>query len=136
MAKHLLIFSSFLLALNYCAAQVNIDSIYEVGPLPYCPQNKREVILTDHETGTRFILDSSRVYITAINANGAQLWRTDPYSWGPSNPYLGGKSVIVSFNFVRNEYSKGKIVIHILYDDKSGGNVDKENGHYTWLGQN
>ncbi len=137
MIRHFLILMVFLSVINHCLAQVINDTVYEQRrPLPQYKKNGDEIILKDNETGTRFILDSARIYITAINSRGIQLWHVDPYFSITSEEYLFKRPIIVSFAFVRSKLSKNKKVIWVIYNNKSAGYVDRENGHYTFLGQN
>lgn len=91
--------------------------------------------LIDSISGTKFMLDSTQIYVTAIDKNGKQLWRTDPWKDNQLMEYRVKRPIIVLFNFAKNEWTDKKEVIWIVYNNTQFGMIKKSNGKFTWLGQ-
>ncbi|WP_201983543.1 hypothetical protein [Hymenobacter rubidus] len=93
-------------------------------------------VLVDKATATKYILDSTRTYITAIDSNGKQLWKTEAHQ---SN-YRVKNPVIVYFAFDNAAFDnglnkKGEEVIRIVYSNTQFGTIDKKTGAFLYLGQ-
>ena len=96
--------------------------------------NNRAGTLIDSKTGVKFILDKSHTYITAVDKNGKQLWKTDPARDNKLEKYRVDKPTIAYFDFGMDK--TGKIqVIHIAYDNSQFGYIDKKTGHFYFEGQ-
>ena len=91
--------------------------------------------LVDRVTSTRFILDSSRIFIVAIDTNGRQLWKSDPWKDNKLKAYRVARPTIVIFHFAKNASTSFEEVIWIGYNNTQFGIVDKNTGEFTWLGQ-
>jgi hypothetical protein len=135
MIKLIFILMFFTLGINYCFAQIINDTVYEHWHLPQYEKSGEEIILKDAKTGTRFILDTTRTHVIAINSKGVQMWNITPYEDTTSLSYLFTHPTIVTFCFAKNDFSKNKIVIWVEYSNTNTGYINKENGHYSFIGQ-
>ena len=97
--------------------------------------NLKNYTLVDSISGTKFVLDSTQIYITAIDKDGKQLWRTDPCKDNKIEEYRVKRPIIVLFAFRNNKWTDGKEVIWIVYNNTQFGIIDKSNGKFTWFGQ-
>ena len=91
--------------------------------------------LFDKLTSTKFILDTSRILIVAIDANGKQLWKSDPWEDNKLEAYRVTRPIIARFHFANNQWTDNKEVIWIVYNNTQFGIVDKKTGKFTWFGQ-
>lgn len=135
-AKHLLLLVLFPLGLipASCQGQQIAHATIDARP----PKST----LVDPKSGTRFILDSSRVYITAVAKNGKQLWKNDPWKAEKLEVYRVQRPVIVYFSLGKSElkdaegkFRVGQEVIHITYSNTMFGMLDKATGKFFYLGQ-
>ena len=90
-------------------------------------------ILIDSTNETEFILDADQIYIMAIDKDGRQLWRTDPWKDNYLEEYRVERPIIVRFYFTNNR--SGEEVIWIVYNNTQFGNINKLTGAFSWLGQ-
>ena len=95
----------------------------------------KKFLLIDSTTKTKFILDSTQIYITAIDSNGKQLWRTDPWKDNKLMVYRIKRPIIVHFRLGYSAWSGKTQIIGIRYDNSQFGFIDKLTGKFTWLGQ-
>ena len=95
----------------------------------------KKMILFDSLTKTKFILDSTQTYITAIDSTGKKLWETDPRKKSNMMIYRIKHPIITSFYFSVNIWSNHREVIGIGYDNSQFGMIDKATGEFTFLGQ-
>jgi len=86
--------------------------------------------LIEKETGTSFILDKGRIYITAIDKTGKQLWKTDPFTDNKMREYRVKRPVIVFF-----EFEKDNSAIRIVYNNTQFGSVGIKDGSFIFHGQ-
>lgn len=91
--------------------------------------------LLDSKTGTKFILDSTNIFITAINIAGDTTWRTDPWKDSKLESYRVNRPIVVSMDFANNKQTNNKERIWIVYNNSQFGTLDKETGKFTWFGQ-
>jgi len=90
--------------------------------------------LVDKVSGTKFIVDKLRVYISAIDKNGKQLWKTDPATNDKLEEYRVNRPTIVYFAFtIRKDIQKQ--VISIAYNNSQFGYLDENTGKFTFEGQ-
>jgi hypothetical protein len=92
-------------------------------------------ILVDLTTKTRFILDSSRITITAIDSSGKIIWQTDPWKDNKLFEYRFERPVIVYFGFNIPEWTKAKDAIGINYNNTQFGTLERKTGKFTFYGQ-
>jgi len=90
--------------------------------------------LLDKLTSNKFIVDTSRTYITAIDQQGKILWRTNPILDNKLEKYQTDKPTIIHFAF-NNNPTKTKEVIWISYSNTQFGYIDKGSGKFTFRGQ-
>jgi hypothetical protein len=90
--------------------------------------------LIDNKTGIKFILDKNRIYITAINKNGKQLWKTDPAIDNKLEEYRVKRPIIVYFVFGDSRTGKNAL-INISYNNSQSGYIDKKTGQFHFAGQ-
>lgn len=137
--KILFFFYVFILTLNCCNAQdstVYTDSTR--APYPKLPSVWEEVIITENKTRTKFILDSSRVIIKAVDSSGKILWITNPYidnQLKEMNP-LEAKPIIIQFYFRKDKFTNYTVEIFICYNIGFGlyGLINLNDGKFTFLG--
>jgi hypothetical protein len=91
--------------------------------------------LVDHDLKMTFILDSTRIYISALDHADNLVWRTDPWTDNKLDEYRVRRPVIVFYQFRKNEHTYGKEKIWITYSNTQFGTVDKLTGKFRWLGQ-
>lgn len=91
--------------------------------------------LTDGFSSTKFIVDTSRIFVTALDGNGKLLWRTDPWKNNNLPAYRVKRPLIVDFYFAKNEWTESKEVIWIIYNNTQFGIIDKKTGNFKWFGQ-
>ena len=120
---------TFLLSINFCIGQTEY-----VGRaiLDNCVE---KFTLVDTISGIKFTLDSTQIYVTAIDKSGKQLWRTDPWKDNNLMEYRVKRPIIVKFGFANNQWTDNKEVIWITYNNTQFGIIDKLTGKFTWFGQ-
>ena len=98
-------------------------------------------ILIDSISETKFILDSTSVYITAIDSTGKQLWRISPHDqidkkisfYRFKNPKIVRSYFWNNRQFVAD--GKGTDIIWINFENTHAGDIDKLTGKFTFRGQ-
>lgn len=90
--------------------------------------------LIDKVSGMKFILDKNRIYVTAIDKSGKQLWKTDPAVDNKLEEYRVKRPVIVYFSFGKDRTGQNQ-VIDISYNNSQFGYLDKKSGHFYFDGQ-
>ncbi|GAA4047670.1 hypothetical protein GCM10022409_37490 [Hymenobacter glaciei] len=88
--------------------------------------------LVDSVTGVRFIIDSLRINISAIDKSGKLLWKTDPQTDAQLMKYRVERPTIVYFGWCTS-YRKGEICI--TYENSQFGSLNKETGAFFMMGQ-
>jgi hypothetical protein len=102
--------------------------------------------LIDITSETKFILDFTQIYVTAIDKDGNQLWRTDPWKDNNLMEYRVKRPIIVFFHFTTMEEKMvlnaprlmpflNKEVIWIIYNNTQFGIIDKLTGEFIFFGQ-
>jgi hypothetical protein len=91
--------------------------------------------LIDNFTGVKYIIDKDRIYITAIDKNGKQLWKTNPVVDAKLEEYRVKRPVIVYFVFDKDKTDKNKQVISIAYNNSQFGYLNKLTGKFDFAGQ-
>lgn len=95
----------------------------------------KAITLTDAATGNQFILDSTRIMVTAFNPQGKQLWRTDAWKDNHLEAYRVKRPVISYFAFGKDIRDEKTEVIWLTYNNTQFGLLDKKTGAFRWLGQ-
>ena len=113
--------------INICSGQKSYIGHYTLS------SNIKSRILIDSSTHTRYILDTSNIYITANNASGKQLWRTDPWKDNHLDPYRVKRPKIVLFEI--GKYSNNRKMIFISYNNTQSGYLEEESGKFIFRGQ-
>jgi hypothetical protein len=129
MRKRLFITISAIIILNVAKSQhifTNPDSSQE--------KLKMNTVLVDTSTQIRFMLDSTKTIITAINKNGKILWTTNPQKDNRIKFLLGSQNIVYLYFLLADdpEY-KGQIVI--VYQNTLTGIINKKTGKFTFLGE-
>jgi len=91
--------------------------------------------LVDNNLKMKFILDPTRVFISAFDSHGKLVWRTDPWADNKLMEYRVKRPVIVRYDFQSNEWTDGAEKIWIVYNNTQFGTVDKLTGKFKWIGQ-
>src|SRR5579863_3157291 len=73
-------------------------------------------ILSDSNTGIHYVLDSSHIYVEAINQQGKTIWRTDPWKDNNLPHYRTSRPRIVSFAVGKAYWTHNQREILISYD--------------------
>lgn len=108
----------------------NVSNIHN----PACIVKKR--VLKDSATKTKFILDKDQIYVTAVDSNGKQLWKTDPWKDNKVMVYRIKRPIIITFTLTKDPaWTKNVEVIWIGYDNSQFGALDKQTGKFTFYGQ-
>ncbi|MDR2942868.1 MAG: hypothetical protein LBV17_09785 [Treponema sp.] len=119
----------FFLCSVFCEAQSQYIAKYLLN------NNIEYFSLIDPENGIKYILDDTQIYISAIDENGNQLWRTDPWKDNDLEEYRTERPIIIYFSFANNERTDNKDVIMIIYNNTQFGIIDKSTGKFKFLGQ-
>jgi hypothetical protein len=133
-AKSSAMVSLFLiLSFNYCIAQPDKDYQYITKTIIGNRVTNR--MLIDSVTKTRFILDTTQIYVEAIDKDGNLLWRTDPWKDSKSKSFKVLRPVIILFRIKNNVLTGNKNAIVIYYNSSLEGYLDEKTGAFTFLGQ-
>ena len=119
----------FLLSIIFCVGQTQYIGEYILDT------NIENFTLFDTTSETRFILDSTQIYVTAIDKDGNQLWRIDPWKDNNLKEYRVERPIIVVFYFANNKFTGNKEVIWIVYNNTQFGIIDKLTGEFEYFGQ-
>ena len=87
--------------------------------------------LMDRTSLIKYIIDSTRIYITAIDGDGKQLWKTDPFVDGKLPGFRVVRPVITGIRFTNAE---DKEIIAVGFSDHQFGVLYKKTGEFTYLG--
>jgi hypothetical protein len=98
------------------------------------PDKIKKDTLTDTINNIKFIVDKERIYITAIDKSGKQLWKTDPAVDSKLEEYRVKRPTIVYFKLVLDKSGKN-IAIEIAYNNSQSGYLDEKSGKFTFIGQ-
>lgn len=91
--------------------------------------------LVDNELKMKFILDSARINISALDFSGKLIWHTDPWADNKIEEYRVKRPIIVLYSFAKNKWTKEEERIWIRYNNTQFGTVDKLTGKFIWMGQ-
>ena len=122
------------------------------GQTPYIgrsvtPNNVTKYVLTDNNTKTKYVLDSARITISAIDSSGHILWTTDPWKDNELPAYRTNRPTIVTFytteksnkkqnkKNVYGEYYGNPKYIAIGYSNSQFGYILKKDGSFKFMGQ-
>jgi hypothetical protein len=119
----------FVFISNFCMAQLDTSLVYA-----HIPRDHLARIITDPKTHVRYILDTSHIYIEAIDQNGKQLWKTDPWR-APELKFPEKVSPIIDFFGLRNDSSTHFIDVIEFGRERSGGRIDPKTGKVILIGQ-
>ena len=91
-------------------------------------------------SGVKFILDKERMYVTAIDKNGKQLWKTDPAVDNKLKEYRIKRPHIVYFDFSikyvkSTEGFEKEQVIVVGYENSQAGYLIRKTGTFHFEGQ-
>jgi hypothetical protein len=117
---------SLLLLLGSCLN--NRQSAYQ-GASPY------KDTLIDNLTGSKFYLDTNKIYVYAFDKSGKLLWKTDPWKDNNLMEYRVKRPIIRFFEFENNKWTDSVEVIGIGYNNSQFGYLDKLTGKFTFHGQ-
>jgi hypothetical protein len=92
-------------------------------------------MLTDRATCTKYYLDTSRIYIFAVDSTGKILWKTDPWKDNKLEEYRVNRPTIIYFALDSNKFTGFKKVIWITYNSSQFGFLDLLTGKFTFQGQ-
>jgi hypothetical protein len=102
-----------------------------------------KLILTHPSAEFLYILDSTHIYVTAVNIKGDTLWRTDPWKDNDLMAYRTYRPYIVNFSLenLREELAKSHNlstrdpIIWINYNNTQFGFINCKDGKFFFLGQ-
>ncbi|OYU96550.1 MAG: hypothetical protein CFE21_09200 [Bacteroidetes bacterium B1(2017)] len=129
MKRQLFILTFFYLSINFCVGQTQYVGHATLN------NNLKNRTLIDSLTGTKFVLDTAQIYVTAFHKSGKQLWQTDPWKDNKLMEYRVKRPIIVRFDFANNKWTDNKNVIWIVYNNTQFGIIDKSTGEFKWFGQ-
>jgi hypothetical protein len=89
--------------------------------------------LTDKTTGTRYILDSSHIVISAVNALNDTLWKTDPWKDNHLETYRIYRPTVSEFILVDNP-SDSTCLLYIIYSSSQMGCLSAS-GRFSYGGR-
>lgn len=89
--------------------------------------------LTDKTTGTRYILDSSHIVISAVNVLNDTLWKTDPWKDNHLETYRVYRPTVSEF-ILDDDSSDSTCVLHIRYSSSQMGCLSSS-GRFSYGGR-
>jgi hypothetical protein len=93
-------------------------------------------VLVDGQSGKKFILDSTRTSITAVDRRGNIIWKTNPaVDNNLFNRGIESDAYIKRFVLAKEKWSLGKEEIYITYNYNLFGYLDKKNGKWKYIGR-
>jgi hypothetical protein len=92
-------------------------------------------LLVDSNSGIKYVLDSSRTFITAYKKNGKILWRTNPQKENNIKLFMYSDSSIYYFYFYSDKSTGNIEQILIAYGNSYEGFINKKTGKFTFFGQ-
>ena len=98
---------AFIANVNNCFGQKTVTYVAHVT----LSGKPREFTLIDKSNGTKYTLDSTRIFITAINTAGKQLWKTDSWKDSKLDTYRVERPVVARFLF--GNYYYGDSIIYV-----------------------
>jgi hypothetical protein len=113
-----------------CAAQTTVEYMARA----ILPTEFKADTLVDHASNMTFVLDSTRINITAYDSYNKVVWRTDPWSDNKLTAYRVARPTIVYYQ-LQKKVGFEEEVIWITYNNTQFGTVDKATGKFTWMGQ-
>lgn len=129
-----------LLCFSYCVSaqtKTNAEGYIEYyGGRLYLPDGPFE--LKDSLTGTRYVLDSAHIHVTAIDTSGNILWHTNPRIDAKLEDYrvrTERSKSIVYIAFHNDEWTDFKTVISVSFGNTQFGYLDRETGKFRFVGQ-
>jgi hypothetical protein len=132
--KPLLFISGFIMILYSSKAQDT--AIYPRRLTPELGDIWKEFTLLDKDTGSKFILDSLRISIRAVDKSGNVLWITDPYKdsnlWKINS--MEQRPLITRFHFRKDKGVNDLPEIFIEYTTRVYGCINLRTGEFTFLG--
>jgi hypothetical protein len=140
-----LLTASILLFISLCSVGQQTTTIFYDSTGKIITGNFKDLIypntaaLKDSASGSVYILDSSRIYVSAYSSTGELLWKTDPYRDNKIPEYRTSRPIIVDMWFGKIDLrypTKGKTVLRINYNNTQAGYLDFKTGSYNFLGQN
>lgn len=111
------------------------------------PNNVTKYVLIDNNTKTKYILDSTRITISAIDSFGHLLWKTDPWKDNKLPAYRTNRPTIVTFYTTERsnkrhkkkdayyEYDDNPNYIAIGYSNSQFGYILKKDGSFKFMGE-
>jgi hypothetical protein len=93
-------------------------------------------IINDRKNHIKFVLDTSHVCVEAIDGNGNQLWKTDPWSDAKLPVYRFIKRPkLITFALKIDSTTQFGEVIAITYENTQWGDIDVRTGKFRFRGQ-
>ncbi|MCL9807698.1 hypothetical protein NAT51_19425 [Flavobacterium amniphilum] len=129
MKQQLFILTFFYLCINFCIGQNQYIGREKLN------NNLKNHTIIDETTGIKFTLDSTQIYVSAIDKSGKQIWRTDPWKDNELTEYRVKRPIIVEFKFINEKWKDNKKVIWIVYNNSQFGTIDLTTGEFEWHGQ-
>jgi hypothetical protein len=94
------------------------------------------MVINDRKDHMKFVLDTSHIYIEAIDENGSRLWKTDPWKDAKLPVYrMIKRPKIVTFYLLNDSTTSNREVIAIMYQSSQCGDIDLRTGKFTFFGQ-
>jgi hypothetical protein len=116
---------------KFCFGQIDTS----LGYIKF-PDDHKTRIIKDHKHYLKLVLDTSHIYVEAINENGNRLWKTDPWSDAKLPVYrMINRPKIVTFYLLNDSTTKNKDVIAIMYENSQSGFIDVRTGKFRFFGQ-
>ncbi len=126
-----LLTAAIIAVIGSCAAQGTVEYVAHAT----LPTRFKADTLVDHALNMTFVLDSTRINISAFDRFNKLVWRTDPWADNKLEAYRVARPTIVYFQVQKGELPHDKEAIWITYNNTQFGTVDKATGKFTWMGQ-
>jgi hypothetical protein len=129
--KIAIIWTLIMASTKLCFGQIDTSLCY----ISFLDDHKSRII-NDHKNHLQFVLDTSHIYIEAIDENGNRLWKTDPWTDAKLPVYRFIKRPkILTFCLCNDSRTNNKDEIGITYQNSQFGYVDLKTGKFRFAGQ-
>jgi len=98
--------------------------------------------IIDEKLNLIYKIDSTEIYVSAIDTFGKTIWRTDPWTDNKLPIYHYNRPVIAYFKLIKipthfsnEEWYAEREVIAIEYTNRQFGYLDTKTGEFLFLGQ-
>jgi hypothetical protein len=116
---------------KYSWGQIDTSLCYSRFPIDH-----KSRVINDRKDHMKFVLDTSHIYIEAIDENGNQLWKTDAWNDAKLPVYrMVKRPKITTFCLLNDARTNNITAIVIQYQNSQFGDIDINTGKFKFFGQ-